>query len=172
VVRAASMKKFMEERGFLGPLHVMTAKKNLGCEELKQAILAAINWDQLPCRTTEVLFKRLQEEIIRLKDEHRVLMRFNELRETLQMRLCGEFKRFADEELRAVLTLLAWPALEGRVPRGLDSAKVIWGLARLAPPRLSVLLVFLGVLGGFCRCGSHFGRVIGDCWLVKAMYCL
>lgn len=83
--------------------------ENVGCEELKQSILAAINWDELPCRTTEALFKRLKEEIIRLKDEGRVLMRFNELRETLQMRLSGEFKRFADEDLRAVLTLLAGP---------------------------------------------------------------
>ena len=33
--------------------------------------------------------------IIRLKDEGRVLMRFNELRETLPLRLSGEFKRFA-----------------------------------------------------------------------------
>ena len=82
-------------------------KKNLGCEELRQAILAAIDWDELPCRTTEVLFKRLKEEIIRLKDEGRVLMRFNELRETLQLRLSGELKRLAGEELRAVLTLLA-----------------------------------------------------------------
>lgn len=38
-------------------------------------------------------------------------MRFNELRETLQLRLSGEFKRFADEELRAVLTLLAGPGV-------------------------------------------------------------
>ena len=67
--------------------------------------------DEIPCRTTEVLFKRLKEEIIRLKDEGRVLMRFNELRETLQLRLSGEFKRFADEELRAVLTLLAGPGV-------------------------------------------------------------
>ena len=58
-----------------------------------------------------MLFKRLKEEIIRLKDEGRVLMRFNELRETLQLRLSGEFKRFADEELRAVLTLLAGPGV-------------------------------------------------------------
>jgi len=58
-----------------------------------------------------VLFKRLKEEIIRLKDEGRVLMRFNELRETLQLRLSGEFKRFADEELRPVLTLLAGPGV-------------------------------------------------------------
>jgi len=34
---------------------------------------------------------------------------FNELREALQLRLSGKFKRFADEELRAVLTLLAGP---------------------------------------------------------------
>jgi hypothetical protein len=38
-------------------------------------------------------------------------MRFNELRETLQLRLSGEFKWFADEELRAVLTLLAGPGV-------------------------------------------------------------
>ena len=98
------------ERNFRGFLET-SAKKNLGCEELKQAILDAINWDEIPCRTTEVLFKRLKEEIIRLKDEGRVLMRFNELRETLQLRLSGEVDRFADEELRAVMTLLAGPGV-------------------------------------------------------------
>lgn len=80
-------------------------------DTIVRAILDGINWDEIPCRTTEVLFKRLKEEIIRLKDEGRVLMRFNELRETLQLRLSGEFKRFADEELRAVLTLLAGPGV-------------------------------------------------------------
>ena len=39
------------------------------------------------------------------------MKRFNELRETLQPRLSGEFKRFAYEELRAVLTLLADPGV-------------------------------------------------------------
>ena len=106
----SEVEKFAAERKFRGFLET-SAKKNLGCEELKQAILAGINWDEIPCRTTEVLFKRLKEEIIRLKDEGRVLMRFNELRETLQLRLSGEFKRFADEELRAVLTLLAGPGV-------------------------------------------------------------
>jgi len=106
----SEVEKFAGERKFRGFLET-SAKKNLGCEELKQAILASINWDEIPCRTTEVLFKRLKEEIIRLKDEGRVLMRFNELRETLQLRLSGDFKRFADEELRAVLTLLAGPGV-------------------------------------------------------------
>ena len=106
----SEVEKFAAERKFRGFLET-SAKKNLGCEELKQAILAGIKWEEIPCRTTEVLFKRLKEEIIRLKDEGRVLMRFNELRETLQLRLSGEFKRFADEELRAVLTLLAGPGV-------------------------------------------------------------
>ena len=58
-----------------------------------------------------MLFKQIKEEIIRLKDEGRVLMRFNELRKTLQLRFSGEFKGFADEELRAVRTLLAGPGV-------------------------------------------------------------
>jgi small GTP-binding protein len=109
-VSRGEVDKFAAERKFRGFLET-SAKKNLGCEELKQAILAGINWDEIPCRTSEVLFKRLKEEIIRLKDEGRVLMRFNELRETLQLRLSGELKRFGDEQLRAVLTLLAGPGV-------------------------------------------------------------
>jgi len=109
-VSRSEVEKFVKERKFRGFLET-SAKTNTGCEELKQAILDGINWDDLPCRTTEVLFKRLKEEIIRLKDAGRTLMRFNELREMLQLRLSGEFKRFTDEELRAVLTLLAGPGV-------------------------------------------------------------
>lgn len=106
----SEIEKFAAERKFQGFLET-SAKTGLRCEELKQAILDAIPWDELPCRTTEVLFKRLKEEIIALKDEGRVLMRFNELRETLQLRLSGESARFADAELSAVLTLLAGPGV-------------------------------------------------------------
>ncbi len=109
-VSRSEVERFAAERKYKGFLET-SAKTNMGCEDLKQAILAAINWDDIPCRTTELLFKRLKEEIIRLKDEGRVLMRFNELRETLQMRLSGDFRRFRDEELRAVLTLLAGPGV-------------------------------------------------------------
>jgi small GTP-binding protein len=109
-VSRGEVEKFAGERQFRGFLET-SAKTNEGCEELKQAILDGIDWDEIPCRTTEVLFKRLKEEIIRFKDEGRVLLRFNELRETLQLRLSGEFPRFTDEELRAVLTLLAGPGV-------------------------------------------------------------
>jgi small GTP-binding protein len=109
-VSRSEVDKFASERKFRGFLET-SAKQNLGCEELKRSILESINWDEIPCRTTEVLFKRLKEEIIRLKDEGRVLMRFNELRETLQLRLSGEFRQIRDEQLRAVLTLLSGPGV-------------------------------------------------------------
>lgn len=44
---------FAEERKSRGSLEG-SAKKSLGGEELKQAILNGSNWDQILCRTTEV----------------------------------------------------------------------------------------------------------------------
>ncbi len=126
-VSRRAVEQFAAERGFGGFLET-SAKQNLGCDELKQAILAGINWDELPCRTTEVLFRRLKDEIIRLKDDGRVLLRFNELRATLQLRLAEQAPRsgpatdgageapalpdrFTDEQLTAVLTLLTGPGV-------------------------------------------------------------
>jgi hypothetical protein len=86
-----------------------SAKVGTGCEELKQAILDGVRWEDIPWRTSPKLFKRLKEEIIRFKDSGRVLMRFNELRDSLQLRLTSEDGRFADEELKAVIGLLAGP---------------------------------------------------------------
>ena len=65
----------------------------------------------LPWRSSPRLFKRLKEEIVRLKDEGRVLMRFNELRDALRLRLTGEGEPFKDEELKAVVGLLAGPGV-------------------------------------------------------------
>jgi small GTP-binding protein len=101
---------FAKERGYTQFLET-SAKTNLGCEELKYAILDSIRWEDIPWRSSPLLFKRLKEEIVRLKDAGRVLMRFNELRETLQMRLSGEVVRFTDEELKAVMSLLAGPGV-------------------------------------------------------------
>jgi small GTP-binding protein len=109
-VSRTAVEKFATASNFSGFLET-SAKMNTGCDELRKAILAGIKWDELPCRTTEVLFRRLKEEIIRLRDEGRVLLRFNELRETLQLRLSGRFKQFTDEQLRAVLTLLTGPGV-------------------------------------------------------------
>jgi small GTP-binding protein len=113
-VSRSQVETFAKERGYTQFLET-SAKANLRCEELKQAILDGIRWENIPWRSSPLLFKRLKEEIIRLKDEGRVLMRFNELRETLQLRLMeaqtGEVVRFTDEELKAVVNLLAGPGV-------------------------------------------------------------
>jgi hypothetical protein len=55
---------------------------------------------------TSLLLKQLKEEIIHVKDESRVLMRFNELRETMQVPLSGEFMQVS------VLTSYAFVSVE------------------------------------------------------------
>jgi hypothetical protein len=42
MVSAASMKKFMKERGFLGPVHVTGAKIGEVCDQLRYAIVPAM----------------------------------------------------------------------------------------------------------------------------------
>ena len=102
---------FAKERGYSQFLET-SAKANICCDELRQAILNGIRWEDIPWRSSPLLFKRLKDEIVRLKDEGRVLMRFNELRETLTLRLTGEEStRFTDEQLRAVISLLAGPGV-------------------------------------------------------------
>ena len=109
-VSREQVENFARERGFAQPLLLETsARENLGCRELKEAIVKTIRWDKIELRTSPVLFKRLKDEIIRLKDEGRVLLRFNELREALALRLSGEGNRFNDDELKTVITLLAGP---------------------------------------------------------------
>ncbi len=113
-VSRTQIEAFMSERGYLQLLET-SAKTSLGCQQLGQAIVDGIRWENIPWRSSPLLFKRLKEEIVLLKDAGRVLMRFNELRETLQLRLMeartGEVTRFTDEELRAVVSLLAGPAV-------------------------------------------------------------
>ncbi|HEY0100016.1 MAG TPA: TIR domain-containing protein [Pyrinomonadaceae bacterium] len=109
-VSRTQIEAFKNERGYLQLLET-SAKTNHNCEQLQQAILKAIQWENIPWRTSPLLFKRLKDEIIHLKDEGRVLLRFNELRETLQLRLSGETGRFTDEELKAVVSLLAGPGV-------------------------------------------------------------
>ena len=113
-VSRTQIEAFRKERGYLQLLET-SAKTSLGCEELREAILDGVQWENIPWRSSPFLFKRLKEEIVRLKDAGRVLMRFKELRETLQLRLLeqksGEALRFTDEELKAVVSLLAGPGV-------------------------------------------------------------
>ncbi len=109
-VSRSRVEAFAKERGFAGFLET-SAKADIGCQELADAILAGIRWADIPWRSSPRLFKRLKEEIIQLKDDGRVLMRFNELRDALRLRLIGEGEPFEDEELEAVVGLLAGPGV-------------------------------------------------------------
>lgn len=82
-----------------------------GCSELRDAIVDGIDWTQIPWRSSPILFKKLKEQIVKLKDDGRVLMRFNELRDALRLRLPENEINFSDAELRAVLSLLAGPGV-------------------------------------------------------------
>jgi small GTP-binding protein len=109
-VSRSQIEAFANERGFDGFLET-SAKTGERCDQLKQAILAGIRWENIPWRSSPLLFKRLKEEIVRLRDEGRVLMRFNELRDALRLRMSGADEPFKDEELKAVVGLLAGPGM-------------------------------------------------------------
>lgn len=111
-VSRSQLDDFAKRHGYVQFLET-SAKQNISCEDLRQAILSGIRWENIPWRSSPRLFKRLKEEIVRLKDEGRVLLRFNELRETLYLRLSltGELTDFTDAELKAVVGLLAGPGV-------------------------------------------------------------
>ena len=110
-VSRSKVETFAKERGFAARLFETSAKVGTDCEELKQAILDGIRWEDIPWRSSPLLFKRLKEEIVRLRDAGRVLMRFNELRDALRLRLAGEDVQFRDDKLKAVVVLLAGPGV-------------------------------------------------------------
>ena len=116
VVSAASMKKFMAERGFFGPLHETSAKTGEGCRQLCQAIVQAIDWKAIPETTSPVLYRRLKQEILSLRTSGLVLIRLAELKQRMEMTLSGE--NFELAELEAVVSLLGGPGLIKRLDFG------------------------------------------------------
>ena len=116
VVSAASMKKFMAERGFLAPLHQTSAKTGEGCDKLREAIVKAIDWNSIPETTSPALYHRMKQEILHLRDSGLVLIRLAELKQRMEMTLRGaDFKL---EELEAAVSLLAGPGMIQRLDFG------------------------------------------------------
>ncbi|MBI5590272.1 MAG: DUF4365 domain-containing protein [Deltaproteobacteria bacterium] len=110
LVSRSRIEAFAKERGYAQFIET-SAKTNLGCEELRQAITEGIHWENIPWCSSPLFFKRLKEEIIWFKDGGRVLIRFNELRDALRQRLSGEDGQFKEEELKAVVGLLSGPGV-------------------------------------------------------------
>jgi GTPase SAR1 family protein len=116
VVSVASMKKFMRERGFLGPLHETSAKTGEGCDRLRDAIIRAIDWKSIPKTTSPVLYHRMKQEILRLRNRGVVLLRLAELKQRMEMTLSGE--HFEPAELETVISLLTGPGMIQRLDFG------------------------------------------------------
>jgi small GTP-binding protein len=116
IVSNSSIDKFIGERGFCSPLHLTSAKTGEGCEALRDAIITAIDWQNIPETTSPALYHRLKQEILSLRDSGLVLIRLAELKQRMELALLGE--RFELAELQTVVGLLAGPGMIQRVDFG------------------------------------------------------
>ena len=127
MVSRRSVEQFAAERGFAEYLET-SALTGQGCDALRDAIVAHIDWDSIPWTASPRIFKLLKDEIVTLRDEGVVLLRMGELKQQLEMRLGSlvEEERhtngggsrastapmtFRLDELRAVVGLLAGPGI-------------------------------------------------------------
>lgn len=108
MVSRDSIEQFRKERGFDQYIET-SALRGTGTEELRDAIIDTIPWTDIPWTSSPRIFRLLKEEIVKLKDEGKVLLRATELRQQLEMRVPGE--NFTLEQLRAVVGLLAGPGV-------------------------------------------------------------
>jgi small GTP-binding protein len=108
MVSSNTIEQFRKERGFISYLET-SAYTGDGCLKLRDTIINSIPWDDIPWTSSPRTFKVLKEEIVKLKDEGKALLRMSELKQQLEMRLLGE--SFTLEQLRAVVGLLAGPGV-------------------------------------------------------------
>ena len=99
---------FCKQHGYIKYLET-SAYTGEGCDNLRNSIVDSISWDEIPWTASPRIFKLLKEEIIKLKDEGKVLLRLEELMQQLEIRLSSE--SFSLEDLRAVIGLLAGPGI-------------------------------------------------------------
>jgi len=93
-----------------------SAKTNEGCSELRFGIEKHIPWERLPWTATTSLFSSLKAAIIRLKDDHVILMRLGELYQRLKSELPND--TFTIDDCRAAVVLLAGEGMIKRVDFG------------------------------------------------------
>jgi small GTP-binding protein len=108
MISQSAVRRFLQERGFSAYMET-SALTGVGCKDLRDTIIQNISWDGVPWTSSPSIFRKLKEEIVRLKDEGKVLLRMVELKQQLEIRLPGEL--FMPEELRSVVGLLAGPGV-------------------------------------------------------------
>ena len=102
------VRAFAKENGY--EYFETSAETESGIAELRKAIVETIPWDELTPHNSPALFKRLKDEILKLRDEGHVLATLKELESLLRLRLPSEIK-FADAQLATVVSLLDGPGL-------------------------------------------------------------
>jgi hypothetical protein len=108
MVSGKAISDFAQERKYTDYIET-SAKTGAGCDALLKAIVDTIAWNEIPWTASPRVFRQLKEQIVRLKDEGRVLLRMSELKQQLDLRLAGE--EFGIAQLRAVIGLLAGPGV-------------------------------------------------------------
>ena len=100
----AQLDEFRAAAGFATYIET-SAKADVRCGELRDAIVEAIDWTRIPWRSSPETFRRLKQEILALRDGGRALTSTKELRDWLP----GKVGPFEPDELDAVVGLLAGP---------------------------------------------------------------
>jgi len=106
------MTRLITESSFVAAQHVTSAKTGECCDQLREAIVQAIDWKSISETTSPALYHRMKQEMVDLRDSGLVLIRLAELKQRMEMTLRGE--NFELAELEAVVGLLAGP---GKIQR-------------------------------------------------------
>ncbi len=104
MISRESLENFRQERHFVEYIET-SARTGKGCDILRDAIIHNIQWDEIPWTVSPRIFRLLKNEIIKLKDEGKTLLRITELKQHLELRLIEE--SFTLEQLQAVIGLLS-----------------------------------------------------------------
>jgi small GTP-binding protein len=100
--------RFRTARDYQGYFET-SAVTGSGCDQLRAAIAGNIEWSEIPWTASPRLFRVLKDAILTLKDQGRVLLKIDELKQHVQ--LSHPEESFAIEELHAVIALLAGPGV-------------------------------------------------------------
>ena len=102
------VRAFAEENGY--EYFETSAETGRGMLEVRKEMIAKIPWGALTKYNSPALFKRLKDEILKLRDEGTVLTTFKELESILYNRLPTDIS-FTDAQLETVVSLLDGPGV-------------------------------------------------------------
>ncbi len=115
MVSSESIEQYRIEAGYSEYIET-SARQGTGCTLLQQSIMKNIPWEDIPWTASPKIFRLLKDEFIHLKDKGKVLLRFSELKQQIEINLPGI--PFSADQLRAVVGLLAGPGIVWKLEFG------------------------------------------------------